>query len=70
MENMYIDIREQGTTLSNYFRNRDFVSVEELLSTLEEVIDDFMHLREEFKDFEREVEDNYRYIPAVDQYEI
>lgn len=63
MENIYIDMREQGFTLSNHFKNKDFVSVEDILKELEQVIDDKEALQEEFDDFKRDVEDNYKPIP-------
>lgn len=67
MENIYIDMREQGTTLSNYFKYKDFVSVEEVLTRLEELIDDIDHLQEEFEDYKRDVEDNYRPLTQAEQ---
>ena len=38
MENIYVDMREQGFTLSNHFKNKDMVSVEDVLTELEELI--------------------------------
>lgn len=67
MENIYIDMREQGFTLSNYFKNKDLVSVEDILSELEEVIDELEDVKEKFKDYQREVEDNYKPISYAEQ---
>lgn len=67
MEHIYIDMREQGFTLSNHFKNKDMVSIEEILAELEQVIDDKGALQEEFDDFKREVEDNYKPISYAEQ---
>lgn len=63
MEHIYIDMREQGFTLSNHFKNKDMVSVEDILTELEQVIDDMEALQEEFEDYKRDVEENYKPIP-------
>lgn len=67
MENIYVDMREQGITLNKHFKNKDLVSVEEILSELEEVIDDLEYLKEEFDDYKEYVKDNYREIPYSEQ---
>lgn len=67
MENIYIDMREQGFTLSNHFKNKDMVSVEDILIELEQVIDDMEALQEEFDDYKRDVEDNYKPISYAEQ---
>lgn len=67
MEHIYIDMREQGFTLSNHFKNKDMVSVEDILIELEQVIDDMEALQEEFDDYKRDVEDNYKPISYAEQ---
>lgn len=67
MEHIFIDMREQGITLSNHFKGKDLVSIEEILTRLEELIDDIGYLQEEFDDFKREVEDNYRPLTQAEQ---
>lgn len=67
MDNIYVDMREQGFTLSRHFKNKDMVSVEEILTELEELIDDLGYLREEFDDYKRDVEDNYRPLTQAEQ---
>lgn len=64
-----IDIRDQGTTLSNYFKDRSFVSLEEIFYKFEEAVDELENLKEEFKDFERDVEENYRPLTKAEYYE-
>ena len=51
MENIYIDMREQGFTLSNHFKNKDMVSVEDLLTELENTLEKIDCLQEEFDDY-------------------
>lgn len=67
MENIYIDMREQGYTLSNYFKNKDMVSVEDILIELVEVIDELENLKEEFDDYKQDVADNYRPLTQAEQ---
>ena len=67
MENIYIDMREQGTTLSNYFENKDLVSVEDLLSELENALEKLDCLQEEFDDYKEYVKDNYRELSQAEQ---
>lgn len=67
MENIYVDMREQGYTLSNHFKNKDLVSVEDILIELVEVIDELENLQEEFEDYKEYVQDNYREIPYSEQ---
>ena len=63
MEHIYIDMREQGFVLSRYFKNKDMVSVEDVLTEFEEIIDELENLKEEFDEYKRDVEDNYKPIP-------
>lgn len=67
MDNIYVDMREQGFVLSRHFKNKDMVSVEEILTELEELIDDLEYLKEEFDDYKRDVEENYQMIPYAEQ---
>lgn len=67
MEHIYIDMKEQGFTLSNHFKNKEMVSVEEVLAELEEVIDELEEVKEKFKDYQREVEDNYKPLSYAEQ---
>ena len=67
MENIYVDMREQGFTLSNHFKNKDMVSVEDILTRLEELIDDIEHLQDEFDDYKQYVEDNYKPLSQAEQ---
>lgn len=67
MENIYVDMREQGYTLARYFKSKDLVSVEEILDELVEVIDELENLQEEFEDYKEYVQDNYREIPYSEQ---
>lgn len=60
MENIYVDMREQGTTLKKYFKNKDMVSVEDILKELEQALDDKESLQEKYDDYKEYVKDNYR----------
>lgn len=60
MDNIYIDMREQGFTLSNYYKNKDLVKLEDILSDFEQAIDDMEALQEKFDDYKEYVKDNYK----------
>ena len=60
MENIYIDMRKQGFTLSNHFKNKDMVSVEDVLTELENTLEKIDCLQEEFDDYKDYVKDNYK----------
>lgn len=66
MDNVFIDIREQGTTLSNYFKGRVFVSLEEVFTKFEEAVDDLEHIKEKYKELKQDVQENYRPISQAE----
>ena len=67
MEHVFIDMREQGLVLSKHFKNKDLVSVEDILAELEDTLDKLDYLQEEFDDYKEYVKDNYREIPYSEQ---
>lgn len=58
MEDVLIKIKDTG--YEKYFENKDMVSVEELLNALEKAVDDKETIKQEYKEFKQEVEDNYK----------
>ena len=49
MEKILVDIREENEAITNYFK-KDLVSVEELLSGINELIDEKIYLEEKIED--------------------
>lgn len=70
MENIYIGSEELGYTISRVFKDKGIVSIEEILSKFEDTIDELENIKDEFEEFKRDVDDNYKYIPAREQYDI
>ena len=59
MDNVYIKKDDLNRWIGKYFPNKDLISIDDLLSTIEELDADYEHLKEEFDDFKQNVEDNY-----------
>lgn len=43
-----------------YFKDKEFYSIEELISIIEEIDSELEHTKEEYEDFKQDVEDNYK----------
>lgn len=70
MDNVYVDLRNENKWIKEIFNNKDFVSVEDLLGKCEDLKDELDHVTEEFEDFKRDVEDNYRPVSVTEQLDI
>lgn len=70
MDNVYVDLRNENKWIRELFLNKDFVSVEDLLSKCEELKDELDHVIEEFEDFKKDVEDNYKRVELSEQLDI
>lgn len=66
MDEVYIDIRKENAWIRKYF-NTDFVSIETLLATIEDLDDEIEHWKEKYEDLEEDLRDNYRPIPYAEQ---
>lgn len=53
MDKIYIDIREQNDMITRYF-DKDLVSIDELLSTIEDLHLEIERLKETFEDYMEE----------------
>ncbi len=69
MENILVDIREESKQIKRIFENKDLISIEDLLSKIEELDDDKGDLEDKIKDMEQDIEDNYKPISKAEQYE-
>lgn len=50
-----------------YFKNQDFVSIDKLISIIEDLDSDLESLKEEFEDYKQEVNDNYKFVGQAEQ---
>lgn len=70
MEEIYLDIRNWNRWINERFPDKDFITLDELLSDYEELIYDKEHLEEEIEEIKQDMEDNYTPIPYAEQVEI
>ena len=47
MEDVYVDIREENESIRNLFNHKDFVSVDTLLDTIDDLLYQLNELKEE-----------------------
>lgn len=69
MEKILVDIREESKQIKRIFENKDLISIEDLLSKIEELDDDKGYLEDKIKDMEQDIEDNYKPISKSEQFE-
>ncbi len=67
MENVYVDIRNECDFIRDMFENKDIVSIEEIFTKLEDLVDEKTDLEIKFEDFKQDVEDNYRPVSYKEQ---
>ena len=70
MNKVLIDIREESEQIKRIFKGQDTVTIEQLLSKIEDLDDDNEYLEDKIKDMEQDIEDNYRRIPYAEQVDI
>ena len=67
MEDVYVDIRNECDFIRDMFENKDIVSIEEIFTKLEDLVDEKTDLEIKFEDFKQDVEDNYRPVSYKEQ---
>lgn len=68
MENIFIKVDEIPLSLvEQYFNNKDLVSIDNLISTLDNVVYELRCLQDDYENFKQEVEDNYKPISQREQ---
>lgn len=48
--------------VEKYFKNKSLVSVEEIINVIEDLDDDLERVEEQFEDYKKFVNDNYKFI--------
>lgn len=66
MDEVYIDIRKENAWIRKYF-NTDFVSIETLLATIEDLDAAIENWKEKYEDLEEDLRENYKPIPYAEQ---
>lgn len=56
-----------GWIADKYFKNVDQINLEDLIDLFEDVAGELEHVQEQFDDFKRDVQENYKPIPFADQ---
>lgn len=62
MENIYIDLRQENKWIRERLSNKDMISISDLMDEFENLLYELEEVQEEFKNFKRDVEDNYEMI--------
>ena len=66
MDEVYIDMRNENKWISKYF-DKDWVSIEELLATIEDLDSEIENWKEKYEDLEEDLRENYKPIPYAEQ---
>ena len=68
MNNIYIKAEEIPTELiEKYFNNKELITIDQLICALDDANFDLKKLEEEFEDYKKYVESNYREMSYAEQ---
>lgn len=70
MENIYVDLRTQNRWIQEAFEDQDFVSVEDLIGKIEDLLEEKEEIRLDYEQFKSDVQDNYIRVPLAEQVDI
>lgn len=70
MNNIYINLKNENDQIKEEFKNKDLVTIDDLLNKIDDLKYELDHLQEEFDDYKREVEDNYKPLSIAEQIDI
>lgn len=64
MKDIFIDIRKEGKAIQEYFENKDYVTIEDLLNAVDDLIyeknSDEERYKDEISSLEEDIRENYR----------
>ena len=66
MDEVFIDIRKENRWIRKYF-DTDYVSIEQLLATIEDLDGEVENWKEKYQDLEEDLRENYKPIPYSEQ---
>jgi len=68
MDEVYLRTEDMAKwVVEKYFENRDFITLDEFYRAFEELSADYDMLKEEYEDFKKDVNDNYKFMPIEEQ---
>lgn len=67
---VYVDLRNENRWIREIFNNKDLVTIEEMLTKIEDLNEELEYTQEKFEDFKIDVEDNYRRLDVAEQLDI
>lgn len=70
MDNVFIKKEELNKWVAKYFESQDLISVEDLISVIEDLDTELEDWKSKYEDLENDLEDNYKPISKADQYDI
>ena len=68
MNSVFIKKEELNNCVAKYFK-MDLVSINDLISVIEDLDSKVEHYEEELEDLKQDIHDNYRRIPVSEQYD-
>lgn len=66
---IYIKTSELNKWVAKYFPNQDLITIDNLLSCIEDLDGEVEHLKEQLEDEQENIRENYRRIPVWEQVE-
>ena len=63
MDSVYIKTEHLNSWISKYFKDKDLISIEDLIGLIEDLADESEHWKEKFEELEEDVRENYKPIP-------
>lgn len=69
MVEILVDIRKENESIRDYFKNKDIVSVDDLLDAIDDLLYERDNLEEKTEDMEQDIKDNYKPISKAEQFE-
>lgn len=63
MNNIFIKTNEIASWVADrYFKNKDLVTIDEILCALEDASEDLEHMTEQYDDLLQDLHDNYKFV--------
>lgn len=69
MDNVFIKKEELSDWIAQYFKH-DLISIDDMLNVIEDLNSEVENWEMKYNELERDIEDNYRPISKVEQYEV
>ena len=70
MDDIYVKKEDLNRWVAKYFPNKDLISVEDLITCIENLDDKVSDLENEIEDMKQDIEDNYKPIDPATQYNV